>query len=182
MSKYTALQALWRALKHVQQSHPEVDRVVIWKGGESVFMDRRLDIPEFGNEVDDTIIDEAVDGVSSYCELPFVFQPETFVIRNVETPQEFWSNNLGWVSLDNADRFADFDRDYLNLPLAGKWVEEYAALIIPPRFIVVDRENYDMVMYMTEWGWSDMRSDAKVLHALEAEGYKRGPGEVLEEV
>jgi hypothetical protein len=62
----------------------------------------------------------------------------TYVIQSIQTPQEFWSNNLGWVSLDSADLFTGNlinspeeghpallkieDGSELSLPLGGKWV------------------------------------------------------------
>jgi hypothetical protein len=62
----------------------------------------------------------------------------TYLIQNIQTPQEFWSNNLGWVSVRDADRFTGNltnspeewhmallkieDGSELALPLGGKWV------------------------------------------------------------
>jgi hypothetical protein len=65
----------------------------------------------------------------------------TYIIQSIQTPQEFWSNNLGWVSVESADRFtgdlADSpeeghratlkteDGSELNLPLGGTWVPAF---------------------------------------------------------
>jgi hypothetical protein len=65
----------------------------------------------------------------------------TYLIQNTQTLQEFWSNNLGWVSVESADRFTGDltdspeegyratlkteDGSELNLPLSGKWVPAF---------------------------------------------------------
>lgn len=66
----------------------------------------------------------------------------TYIIQSIQTPQEFWSNNLGWVSVENADRFTGSLLDSpegghraalriesgaeLALPLGGKWVPAFS--------------------------------------------------------
>jgi len=66
----------------------------------------------------------------------------TYIIQSIQTPQEFWSNNLGWVSVRDADRFTGNltnspeeghmallkieDGSELALPLSGKWMPEFA--------------------------------------------------------
>jgi hypothetical protein len=36
----------------------------------------------------------------------------------------YWSNEFGWVEdKEHASTFSDSDRDTLNLPLGGRWVE-----------------------------------------------------------
>lgn len=65
----------------------------------------------------------------------------TYLIQNIQTPQEFWSNDLGWVSVESADRFAGIllnspegwhravlrikSGSELNLPLGGMWIPEF---------------------------------------------------------
>lgn len=66
---------------------------------------------------------------------------KTYLIQSIQTPQEFWSNNLGWVSVENANRFTGILLDSpeeghravlrieggseLNLPLGGKWIPDF---------------------------------------------------------
>jgi len=65
----------------------------------------------------------------------------THLIQNIQTPQEFWSIDIGWVSVESADRFTGDltdspeeghratlkteDGSELNLPLGGKWVPAF---------------------------------------------------------
>jgi hypothetical protein len=66
---------------------------------------------------------------------------KTYLIQSIQTPQEFWSNNLGWVSIESADRFTGILLDSpaeghravlrtengseLGLPLGGKWILDF---------------------------------------------------------
>ena len=42
---------------------------------------------------------------------------------DVTNERLFWSNNEGWTIHPLADSFNADERDYINLPIGGKWVE-----------------------------------------------------------
>jgi len=46
-----------------------------------------------------------------------------YVIENENDPTLFWSNVHGWVDFDNCDGFTPEEKETLNLPIEGKWVE-----------------------------------------------------------
>lgn len=50
----------------------------------------------------------------------------------------FWSNAMGWVSLEEADRFTAHERDTLRLPMGGSWTTE-EGLLANPIFHVVGK-------------------------------------------
>jgi len=35
----------------------------------------------------------------------------------------WWSNSLGWVCKNDADLFNEEEKQHLNLPITGRWVE-----------------------------------------------------------
>ena len=35
----------------------------------------------------------------------------------------YWSNQFGWTTMHDADEFSPVERDKMNLPLGGEWVE-----------------------------------------------------------
>ena len=41
----------------------------------------------------------------------------------------FWSNELGWVSYDDATIFTEKERDELNLPEDGIWCSDVSAIL-----------------------------------------------------
>ena len=45
-----------------------------------------------------------------------------YVIGNRRQADDYWSNEFGWVSVDQADRFTPFQQQALNLPDEGYWV------------------------------------------------------------
>lgn len=48
-----------------------------------------------------------------------------WIIQNIEDPELVWSNELGWVegSVNDYTLFTQAQRDTLNLPIGGQWVE-----------------------------------------------------------
>ena len=49
-------------------------------------------------------------------------QPDDFVIKQHDTPRLYWSNDLGWVQLSDADTFTREEKNSLSLPMGGYWV------------------------------------------------------------
>jgi hypothetical protein len=47
-----------------------------------------------------------------------------YKIRNVLISEWWWSNDIGWVDYDSADRFDEEEKDSLWLPFDGEWVAE----------------------------------------------------------
>lgn len=45
-----------------------------------------------------------------------------YKIGNLNDPNVFWSNDIGWVDLDSADLFSREQQTQLRLPLEGHWV------------------------------------------------------------
>ena len=48
-----------------------------------------------------------------------------YLIRSKAAPADYWSNTLGWTSIDLADQFAAAEQKIFNLPMEGKWVSDY---------------------------------------------------------
>lgn len=65
----------------------------------------------------------------------------------------FWSNELGWCDLDQADRFTESERDIYRLPFSSAadavWLEEERAKLIVIQFDHID--NYDMGRFDEEF-------------------------------
>ena len=47
----------------------------------------------------------------------------TYVIRNINDPTLFWSNDYGWVDWPTCDEFSEEDTVLMSLPIEGKWEE-----------------------------------------------------------
>ena len=47
-----------------------------------------------------------------------------YVIRAIGSTSEYWSNALGWVEVQHADRFDHADTLTLNLPIGGRWLKQ----------------------------------------------------------
>lgn len=45
-----------------------------------------------------------------------------YAIRNTQNPELFWSNDDGWVDC-GFDLFNQFEKEYLDLPIDGEWIE-----------------------------------------------------------
>lgn len=45
-----------------------------------------------------------------------------WIIRNVNEPKDFWSNEYGWVDNLTYDVFLTEDKETLSLPIEGEWV------------------------------------------------------------
>lgn len=57
-----------------------------------------------------------------------IVRDKTYVVVKVDEPddRQFWSNDQGWVDLEDATRFsgAEIIDLELNLPVSGGWIEE----------------------------------------------------------
>ena len=54
--------------------------------------------------------------------------PRYYVIQRIGTT-DFWSNNAGWTSLNEATVFIEQEVQKLNVPLDGIWVEDTREMI-----------------------------------------------------
>lgn len=46
----------------------------------------------------------------------------SWIIENIEEPELAWSNSYGWCS-ETYDTFSDEEKEALNLPFGGAWVQ-----------------------------------------------------------
>lgn len=83
-------------------------------------------------------------------------------LRSSLDGQAFWSNDLGWVSLDDADRFTALERETLRLPMGGSWVIE-DGLLRSAVFQVVGKD--------INGRWQNQTFETA--EELEAAGYRR---------
>lgn len=45
-----------------------------------------------------------------------------YIIVNKSNPDEYWSNELGWVENEDYDVFTEKDTKSISLPTGGKWL------------------------------------------------------------
>lgn len=50
-----------------------------------------------------------------------------YLIRHIQEPDMFWSNDCGWVHKKDASRYSERESDIYAPPYGGEWVE------IPPK-------------------------------------------------
>jgi hypothetical protein len=62
---------------------------------------------------------------------------KTYIIQCQSDSDLLWCNEFGWIDdLSQADKFSEFEKDTLNLPIEGQWVE-------PHQYF--KRDNYELL-------------------------------------